>query len=77
MKGILIIRMQIRMIGKGFKASESKFERFQTDLKHWNTNSNHSKVIHALMQILIILKGFEAFETFVSDSKKSNANSND
>ena len=65
MKGILIIRMQIRMIGKGFKASESKFERFQTDLKHSNTNWK------------TILKGFEAFEPFVSDSKQSNANSND
>ena len=77
MKGIRIITMQIGMIGNGFKASESKFECFQTDLKHSNTNCNHLKGIQALMQILTILKGFEAFEPFVSDSKQSNANSND
>ena len=68
MKGIRIIPMQIGMIGKRFKACESKFESFQTDLKHLDSNIN-ANFKH--------FKGFEAIAPFVSDSNQSNGNSND
>ena len=54
--------MQIRAIRKGLEAFEFKFEPLETDLKHSNANSNHSKGIGRVqIQILTILKGFEAF----------------
>ena len=37
--------MQIRAIRKGLEAFEIKFEPFETDSKHSNANSNHSKGI--------------------------------
>ena len=60
-KGIRSIQMQIRTIQKGFKAFECKFEPFEK-------NSKDSKIIRS-----ILIK----FETFESDSKHLNANSND
>ena len=55
MKGIRIIPMQIGMIGKGLKASDSKFERFQMDLKHLdssiNANFKHFKGIRSIQTI--------------------------
>ena len=65
--------MQILTIRKGFKAFESKFEPFETDLKHSNANSNNSKGFwRILIEIRAIWKGLEAFEW---DSKHSNGNS--
>ena len=55
--------MQIRAIRKGLEAFELKFEPFETDLKHSNANSSHSKEIRRVqMQILTVRKGFEAFK---------------
>ena len=67
MKGIRIIPMQIGMIGKGFKASESKFKRFETDLKHFNSSIN-ANFKH--------FKGIRSIRT-ICDSNQSNGNSND
>ena len=54
--------MQIRTIRKGFEAFQFKFEPFERDWKHSNSNSNHSKGIRSIeMQIRTIRKGFEAF----------------
>ena len=55
--------MQIRTIQKGFEASKSKLKPFERDLNHSNVNSNLLKGIRSIqIQILPILKGFEAFE---------------
>ena len=55
--------MEIRTIQKGFEAFEWKFQPFERDLKHLNTNSNLSNQIQSiLMQILTIRNGFEWFE---------------
>ena len=55
--------MQIRTIRKGLEAFEFKFEPFETDSKHSNANSNHSKGIRRVqMQIRTIRKGFEGFK---------------
>ena len=55
--------MQIRAIRKGLEAFEFKFEPFETDSKHSNANSNHSKGIRRVqMQIRAIRKGFEGFK---------------
>ena len=55
--------MQIRAIRKGLEAFEFKFEPFETDSKHSNANSNHSKEIRRVqMQILTVRKGFEVFK---------------
>ena len=49
---------------KGFEAFEYKFELFERDSKHSNVNSNLSKGIRSIpIQIIIIRKGFEAFES--------------
>ena len=66
--------MQIRIIQKGLKAFESKFESIKK-------NSKHSKIIWSIVnQILTIQKGFEAFkckfEPFNRDSNHSIENSN-
>ena len=54
--------MQIRAIQKGLEAFEFKFEPLETDLKHLNANSNHSKGIRRVqIQILSIRKGLGAF----------------
>ena len=56
--------MQIRAIQKGLEAFEFKFEPFETDSKHSNANSIHSKEIRRVqMQILTVRKGFEAFKS--------------
>ena len=66
--------MQIRTIRKGFEVFKFKFEAFETDWKHSNSNSYHSKWIRSIeMQIRTIRKGLEAFEfkfePFEMDSK--------
>ena len=54
--------MQILTIRKGFEALECKIETFEWDSKHSNANSKLSKGIRSIqMQILTLLKGFEAF----------------
>ena len=48
--------MQIRTIWKGYEA-------FESNSKHSNANSNHSRDIRSIrMQILTIRKGFEALK---------------
>ena len=58
--------MQIQTIRTGFKAFEWKFQSFERDWKHLNTNSKHSNEIRSIRM------GFEAFESYW---KYSNANS--
>ena len=51
--------MEILTIRKTFYPLESKFDRFERDLKRSNWNSNYSKEIKSIrMQILTIRKGF-------------------
>ena len=55
--------MQSLTIWKGFAAFECKFEPFETESKHLNNNSKHSKGIQSIpMQILTLQTRFEAFE---------------
>ena len=57
------IRIQIRIIWKGFEEFEWKLEPFERDSEGSNPNSNHSKGIESVrMQILTIRNGFEAFK---------------
>ena len=55
--------MEIQTIQKEFEAFECKFEPFERDLKCWNANSNHWKLIASIrMEIWTIWKEFEVLE---------------
>ena len=73
-KGIRSIPKQMLTIRNEFEAFKFKFETFERDLKHLNTNSNNSNRIRSIRKLL------EAFdckcEPCERDSKHSNANSN-
>ena len=69
------------IIRTGFEVFECQFQSFERELKHSNSNSNHSNGNRSIqMPIPTIRTGFEAFECqlqpFERHSRHSNANSN-
>ena len=63
---------------KGFEAFNSKFEPLESDSKHSNANSNHSKEIRSIgMQIPTIRKGFKAFESKFKPLERGSKQSNE